>query len=289
MSADKRISLDFVVDEVPVELQARRQWVCWRVEMRTDRTGAPRATKVPLDVRTGRNASATNPATWAPYAAAVDFAQLHGRGIGYVFSADDGFTGVDLDHCRDPHSGSIAAWAHAVIELLDSYTEGSPSGTGIKIFVGGKLQDASGRRRGPVEIYSRARFFTVTGARLPEAPRAILDRQAQLDALVQQLFPPPPPRPPRPPGETIADDVELIERAMRARNGERFARLWAGQWRADYGSWSEADAALCAHLAYWTDGDAARVDSLFRQSGLCRDKWTDREDYRERTIARVLH
>jgi putative DNA primase/helicase len=283
------IATGFTVDEIPSELRQRRQWVAWRVEMRPDRTGAPRATKVPVDARTGRNASATNPATWTDFNRTVDYAQRHDAGIGYVFAADDPYSGVDLDKCRDPQSGAITAWTHGVIQLLDSYTEVSPSATGVKIFIRAKLVEAAGRRRGPVELYSSSRFFTVTGQRLSDSPRAIQDRQAQLDALVQRLFPPPPPVQPRRSGTAIADDVELIERAMRARNGDRFARLWRGDWGGRYASQSEADAALCAHLAYWTDGDAARVDALFRQSGLCRSKWTDRDDYRERTINRVLH
>ena len=41
-------------------------------------------------------------------------------------------------------------------------------------------------------------------------------------------------------------------------------------------------------MAFWTGGDRSRIDSLFRQSGLCRDKWKDREDYREKTINAAL-
>jgi primase-polymerase (primpol)-like protein len=51
---------------------------------------------------------------------------------------------------------------------------------------------------------------------------------------------------------------------------------------------SEADAALCSMLAFWTGRDPQRIDNLFRQSGLCREKWTRREDYRRRTIEHAL-
>lgn len=76
----------------------------------------------------------------------------------------------------------------------------------------------------------------------------------------------------------IADDVELIERAMHTRNGAKFSRLWQGDW-SGYPSQSEADAVLCAMLAHWTGADPGRIEALFRQSGLYRENW-ERSDYR---------
>jgi len=48
-------------------------------------------------------------------------------------------------------------------------------------------------------------------------------------------------------------DEEIIERAREAENGDRFDTLWHGQ-TGGYESHSEADMALCLHLAYWTGG-----------------------------------
>jgi putative DNA primase/helicase len=73
-----------------------------------------------------------------------------------------------------------------------------------------------------------------------------------------------------------------------AKNGAAVRRLWEGDTSA-YPSPSEADLALCGRLAFWTGGNASRIDALFRQSGLYReDKWHDRDDYREPTIAKAL-
>jgi hypothetical protein len=83
----------------------------------------------------------------------------------------------------------------------------------------------------------------------------------------------------------LSDD-EIVRKALSASNEERFARLWSGD-TGGYGSHSEADLALCGMLAFWTGGNATRMDSLFRQSGLYRNKW-DREDYRDRTITEAL-
>jgi putative DNA primase/helicase len=71
------------------------------------------------------------------------------------------------------------------------------------------------------------------------------------------------------------NDTDLIEKAKTAANGAKFSRLWAGD-DSEYGSQSEADLALCCMLAFWTGGDAGRVDALFRSSGLYRKKWDDR-------------
>lgn len=85
---------------------------------------------------------------------------------------------------------------------------------------------------------------------------------------------------------TSLTDAELIERARRAENGTKFARLWAGD-SSNYASPSEADLALCMMLAFWTARDAARIDRLFRQSGLHRDKWDERHGGDGRTYGQI--
>ena len=88
-------------------------------------------------------------------------------------------------------------------------------------------------------------------------------------------------------------DGELIEKAKNAKNGDYFADLWEGRWERHTVRWesdthSEADLALCGMLAFWTRKDPDRMDRLFRQSELCRDKWVDRKDYRDRTIKKAI-
>lgn len=83
------------------------------------------------------------------------------------------------------------------------------------------------------------------------------------------------------------DDEELIKKAKNAKNGDAFASLWRGDTSAYNSDHSRADLALCNHLVFWTQGDRGRIDNLFRQSGLMREKW-DRDDYREGTIDKAL-
>jgi putative DNA primase/helicase len=106
-------------------------------------------TKVPIDPHTGGRASSTNRRTWSNYAIAVDaLERLRLDGIGFVFSANDPYVGIDLDNCRNPETGEIAPRALQIMRLLNSFTEISPSGRGLHIFVRGKLPPGGNRKDG---------------------------------------------------------------------------------------------------------------------------------------------
>lgn len=275
--------------KVPTVLKGAAQWVCWRVERRD---GKP--TKVPLDPETGEYASVADPATWRDFATALTQYQRVAdvAGVGFVFCEEGPFAGVDLDDCRDPETGAVDEWAVEIVRQLASYTEVSPSGTGLHVIVKGRVP-AGGNRRGNLEMYDGDRYFTVTGNRVLGAPTTVEARGAELRAIHEEYIAA---------GDAVADaetdeverqgsvslsDEALLERAMNAANGAKFRRLWNGE-TAGYPSHSEADLALCSLLAFWTGGDAARIERLFNRSGLVRDKWRNRPDYRERTIRTAI-
>lgn len=86
------------------------------------------------------------------------------------------------------------------------------------------------------------------------------------------------------------DDATVVRLAGKAKNGEKFKRLFSGD-AAGYESASEADLALCNLLAFWVGRDTGRIDGLFRQSGLYRDKWDEQRGertYGEETIRRAI-
>jgi len=268
---------------VPTELRARQQWVLWRSEARDGK-----ATKVPLRVSDpSRRASSTDPASWASFEQALA-AVGAADGLGFVFSSLDGFCGVDLDGCVS-EDGELEPRAAAIVERLASYSELSPSGTGVHVLVKAELNGS--RRRAPgFEVYSSARFFTVTGRRLGER-EAVEERQVELDALVREMLPAAEKEVPssngaRPRDEVLPDDHELLERAFAAKNGAKVEALFRGELNG-HGSHSEADLALCSALAFYTGPNAGRLDRLFRESGLMREKW-NRDDYRQATIAKAL-
>lgn len=141
---------------IPQELRRRRQWVVWKRERRGNDL-----TKVPYIAGGVGKASSTDSETWGTFEEALE-ALGSGRydGVGFVFSSGDPYSGIDLDGCRNPETGALEEWAQEIVEAFDSYTEASPSGTGVHIIVRGK---APNKKRGRVEAYSEARFFTMTG------------------------------------------------------------------------------------------------------------------------------
>ncbi|MDP9375636.1 MAG: hypothetical protein M3Q65_24940 [Chloroflexota bacterium] len=153
-------TLPLKVENIPHELRERPQWVCWRWDWIQARA---KWTKVPINPRTGRLASTADPATWGAFEDALARSRDDGLdGIGYVFSEHDPYAGVDLDGCRDSVTGDITPWALEIARCLDSYTEVSPSGRGLHIFVRAALP-RRGNRKGNVEFYDRGRYLTVTG------------------------------------------------------------------------------------------------------------------------------
>src|SRR5262245_14410999 len=227
---------------IPAELRERPQWIGWRYEQRQDKGGGRKWTKVPVGVKTGRPASSTDAGTWATCDAALAAYRRGGLdGLGFVFSPDGPFAGVDLDDCRDPATGALAGWAIALVKEFDTYGEVSPSATGAKLFLRGKVP-AGGNRKDKIEVYDRGRYFAVTGVRLPGSPADVRGRQAQLDRLHARLFPPKA-KAGRVsgPGERSANlsDDDLIRRAGEAANGDKFRALWDGD-TTGYASDSEA-------------------------------------------------
>jgi primase-polymerase (primpol)-like protein len=205
-----------------------RQWLVWRLE---ERDGKP--TKTPYCPLTGARASSTDPESWASYSEAVSTYTVHGYdGIGFVFTPEDDLCGVDLDGCLDPQTGQIECWAQEIIEELASYTEVSPSGTGVHILVRATLPEGR-NRKGRFEAYDRGRYFTVTGKHLAGTPQAIENRQDELRGVVRRVFGEPSTNGHREPETTSASlpadnglsDEELIRKALAASNAERFSRL----------------------------------------------------------------
>lgn len=143
---------------IPEEIKTYCAWVLWKRARIGDR-----GTKHPYSVHTRRKASSTDSRTWGSFEKVLEAYEAGGYdGIGFVLSSGDPYCGVDLDDAVDPETGKIAVWAEEILEGLDGYTERSPSGAGIHIIVRGNLP-GGGNRKGPLEMYDKRRFFTITG------------------------------------------------------------------------------------------------------------------------------
>lgn len=191
----------------------------------------------------------------------------------------DGLCGIDIDHCRDPDTGVLSDMAREIIDGMQTYAEESPSGTGVHLlFTGQKPAGACRKSSIGLEMYDGGRYFTVTGKALNDL--AIEERTAQCAAVhAKYLAKPEAPWVPAPAGvwqKVDRSDEELLRTACAARDGERFAALYAGDWQAYYNSHSEADLSFCNLLAFWFGADVERMDHVFRTSGLMRPKWDER-------------
>ena len=279
-----------VVTAIPRELTERPQWVVWRWE---DRDG--KATKPPYSAINGAKASSTDPSTWTTFEKASVVREKDGwDGIGFVFAKDDPFAGVDLDKCRNPDTGAIDPNAREIVDALDSYAEVSPSGTGLHVICRGTVPPGW-RKKGPLEMYDNCRYFCVTGEHVEGTPLTIEERGEKLAALHARYPDKAKAKGTQPVGASKPSnlgDAELLEKAGTAKGGAKFTALMAGDW-SGYASQSEGDSALCCKLAFWTGKDTSRIDRLFRQSGLYREKWDDRHHgdgstYGQGTIQRAL-
>jgi len=278
----------------PKELCALRQWICWRLEP-DPKSDKPR--KVPYDPKTGRKASSTNPDTWATLVEAQAAREKYlFTGIGFVFTEECGVVGVDIDHCRN-EDGSFTDVAKAILEKAQSYTEISPSGSGLHIFLRGVMPGKGNKNStSGVEMYSVARYFTMTGNRLNGTPDTIADGKDILPWIHENYIAKKSGKKAKAKKAIRAvslTDEQVLEKARAAQNGDDFTALWDGSWESRFGSQSEADLSLCCSLAFWTGKNKEQMDRLFRQSKLFREKWdkvhhADGATYGEETLDQAI-
>ncbi len=325
------------LQNVPLVLRRTPHWVVWRYEENSEKS---KPDKVPYNPRSPSqeqpwHASVTRPRTWGSFGEAIRALQRGGyTGVGFVFHESDPFCGIDLDHCLDEETQHLNAWALDIIIQISSYSEWSPSGTGIHILAEAPLPVSGINRKGVgLEMYTAGRFFTMTGKRVAGSPEDVLPRQEAVTSLYsayavsesvhaeqeatdpgREFMTPTTPAPSTSAhlqktgrGRTITtpddlSDVELLEKAMNSEraDGRDFARLWHGdksEFVHRHGDKkgqiddSLADYALCRMLAFWTGKNTTRMDRLFRQSSLVRQKWdtpSGSGTYGQRTIDRAI-
>lgn len=278
-------------------IRAFPQWLTWeRVER------AERVDKIPTHPQTGAPCDAHDPANWTTHAAAV----ATGRPVAFVLTDRDPFFCVDIDHC---HDGS--QWSPLAVEVCQWFdgcaVEVSQSGAGLHIWGTYQHCPEHGVKGPGYDLFTRKRFIALSGNE-PSGDSAT-DRTELINRMAAAM----------PPGADFADewtdgprdgwsgpesDEQLVQRALRSQsaaavfgNKASFSDLWTGNDRVlsecypssdpmkPYDA-SRADAALCAHLAFWTGADCERMDRLFRASALYRSKW-ERDSYGRQTIVQA--
>ena len=283
---------------VPADLLRFRNWVAYILP-----------SKIPINPHTGSNASVKDASTWGDYQTAINRAKsLNNSGVGFMFGVlgnPCGIAGIDLDDCFDGDDDGhifLLPEASEIVRLMDSYTEYSPSKKGLHIlftltkslheldasFNTGKKNTALG-----IEIYDSGRYFTVTGNEYGGQIKPLNERTEQARQVIAKYFTQQAPAKKQEPQTQInynrpdESNSELWEKLFNQPNGARIRRLFNGDISEYNNDDSSADMALCCDLAYITNNDAMRMDSMFRESRLYREKW-ERADYRESTISKAI-
>jgi putative DNA primase/helicase len=303
VSAPKNVGFVDPLPDVPLFLKSLPNWIRWKLEIGSN----SKPTKIPYQVN-GRKASSTDPSTWTDYQTSVTGAIVnHKQGIG--FAVNGGIVGFDLDGCRDPKTGEIAPWAEQIIDALDSYTEITPSQTGVRVWVRGNLPGTDKvfnldlavgyGDKVKIEVFTDSCYFTVTGDSYFEPSGDVEERD--LTTVYQMLHDTRAQHPaPSNATDVKADAGEPTKIELLGTFGtSKFDIFTRGEivnqspfvisnrvGKLTYPSQSEADMAFATVLAIKYNGDAEKVDETFRLTPLMRDKWL-RDGYRENTIKRA--
>lgn len=165
------------INAIPSELREFNQWTGWKP---VDKNG--KTTKPPCNPITGRLVDVMQKENLFTFDTALEALRKHpgkAEGIGFAFN-EHGISGIDIDHCIDT-AGNLSPEARAIVDKVNSYTEFSPSGTGLHILVKGTLPEKYrkpptetqtkrgerkgflGSKKGAFEAYSSGRYFTMTG------------------------------------------------------------------------------------------------------------------------------
>lgn len=270
-------------------LKNTKQWIC-------------HLNKVPKSPLYNGNASPTDSSTWGTYEQAVNACkQYNYSGIGFVFTAESEYCGIDIDHCIDAN-GEINKNALDIVDTMDSYAEISPSGTGVHIIYKGKVHDEWKKKKTNalgegvhLEMYQKDRYFTVTENRFNTSDVNEREKYAELIYKAYMQAAEKPKLTEKAPEKSVKHltltDRDIIDKAMNSSSGMKFSRLFNGD-TSDYDNDdSRADMAFCSMLAFWCQKDIDMMDRIFRQSGLMRSKWDakhGRDTYGNITLQKAI-
>lgn len=277
------------IETIPQEAKEHGLWCLWKYE-----TVGERRTKVPYSPLGGK-ANSANRATFTSFdkaAAAYQKGGYDGLGMG-IFN---GFCAVDIDHCIEPDGLKVSDMALDVIDTMDSYTEVSPSGTGIRILFkakGFKFDRAKHyikNSRLGLEVYIEGvtnRYVTVTGMTWNNKP--IAERGEQIAAVLDKHMHRQQQKPAEQPISRL-DAPAYLQRGLDA--DKRLRALWDGH--RDTTDESGNDLALFNKLAYWCNKDEGlMLDAFLRspyaaQKDDAHQKKIQREDYLHSTAQMAI-
>jgi phage/plasmid-associated DNA primase len=286
------VALQVLPEGIPGELKELDYWVPWSYEWRW---------RNPNDTSTGgewskppHNGEKSNdPATWHTFQEALELYQRLGLdGLYIAHPPDRSITSGDLDDCVA--DGELLQDAHAIVKALNTYTEYSPSGNGIRTFSLGSKPgiECKHPKEHTFEMYDDVRFVSVTGHRYDGTPEMLNDNPAAIAAGYSLMFPDKGAVQSTimTPGSSASqlDDRHVIQLAKQAENGDLFIRLfYDGDW-SGYPSESEAAYALLGLLRFWCKADTTQMERIFRESAIYHLRPEKRERLIDSEVSKII-
>jgi len=268
--------------------------------------------KIPVDPKSLIAINPHDPSVWMSYDEVMVVSAATGLGISFILADSDPFWCIDIDDCLVD-----GQWNEVATFLMEHFAgcgvELSQSGEGLHIIGTGVVPPHGCKCKSlNIEMYHTVRVISLGTSQIGDAA---YDATKLLPAVVNHYFPFAPDvnisdvwtTEHDPGSQPIEDDDELIAKACKTKSaaavfGGRvtFKELWQGDVDAIAGTYppknkedpydlSSADIALCQHLAFWTGKNCDRMEYLFNKSAIVRDKWTDREKYRQITILKAVN
>ena len=268
---------------IPHELKMNGLWCGWKFTPNEEGI----MVKKPFNVATGFGAKSNDPSTFVGYATLLnnlhkyltidaDGKQQGGVGLG-IFR---GYSAIDIDHCID-ENGIISDMAKDIIDFCQSYTEYSPSKTGIRIIFKTQVKIDKNEfyinnQHLGLEIYisdNTNKFVTITGNKIS----GDIINEVDITYILNKYM------------RKNAFNIQKI-----LKKDERFNELWNNKAPGSHSNENELDAALCCKLAYYLKNDEAEINKYFMMSpyyqskdALHKNKWK-RDDYRLNTIRSAM-
>ena len=240
---------NIILKNIPSELKMNGLWCGWRL---TDKG------KEPFNLATGYHAKSNDENTFSAYPVLLNNIhnylkfdgqkQIGGIGLG-IFR---GYSAIDIDHCVE-EDGSISEMARDIIDFCQSYTEYSPSGTGIRIIFKTQVKIDKDvyyikNSANNLEIYisnNTNKFVTITGNKLSGDMINEIDITYILDKYMKK-------------------GVFNIEKILA--KDEKLASLWNKQAPGSGSDESETDMALACKLAFYLKNDELEIKKYFEMS-----------------------
>ena len=269
----------FTYDNIPEELRNLKQWGLFHLKYVPERH---KNTKIPLNAYDGTLGKSNDPTTWSEFDIALRALDKYDNADGLAFYFANGYVGLDIDNIGSDLQDFFAGAPETSVETFrkltkKTYMEVSQSGKGIHAIFKGKIPGKH-RRKGNYEMYESGRFFALTGNTIGSNEIQSLDKSS-MKKLYEFLF-----------GKDKIINIsnyhdqpindlsvaEMINRMLSSSRGQRDKLFMQRGWEKFYTSQSEADLAFANDLAFRTGKNFQKMDTIFRNSSLMRNKWDEK-------------